>query len=227
MTPEGPPRDFVADKHRFPTYTRAEHGLDSAVHLIGVPAAMVAVVWLLAGVRGAASTRLIASLAVYAVGLIGMLGSSAAYHLTRPGPAKDLLRRADHAMIYVMIAGSYTPLGLNVLEAPGGVLLCAAIWALAAVGIALKLAFPRRFERLSLALYLGMGWAVVSMIGPLIRDLPRLSLELLLAGGVVYSLGAVIYTRHNLKFHTVAWHALVLVAAGLHLAALHVAFVAG
>ena len=97
-------------------------------------------------------------------------------------------------MIFVMIAGTYTPFALNVLAPPGGVALCAAIWALAAAGIAMKLVFPRRFERLSLALYLGMGWAVLVMIGPLVERLPGLSLDLLLGGGVVYSAGAVIYT---------------------------------
>ena len=214
-------------EHGFPTYTRAERGLDVAVHVVGPPAAVVAAGWLLADVWRAASTGLIASLAVYAVGLIGMLGTSAAYHLTRPSRAKELLRRADHAMIYVMIAGTYTPFALNVLLPPGGVALCATVWALAAVGIALKLIYPRRFERLSLALYLCMGWAVLSMIGPLVRLLPAASLQLLVGGGVVYSLGAVIYTRRGLRYHTPVWHTLVLVAVGLHVAALHVAFVPG
>ena len=210
---------------RFPAYSRAERGVDNAVHLIGVPAGVIAAAWLLAGVcRSTESGRLIASMAVYAAGLIGMLGASAAYHLTRPGRAKELLRRTDHAMIFVMIAGSYTPFALNVLESPGGVLLCAAIWALAGIGIAMKLAFPRRFEGLSLALYLGMGWAILFMIRPLIARLPAESLYLLVGGGVVYSLGAAIYTCRRLRFHTAVWHALVLVAAGLHVTALHAAF---
>ena len=210
--------------HRFPLYSRAERRLDTAVHLIGVPVGVIAAAWLLAQACASANERLIAAMLVYAVGLVGMLGTSAAYHLTRPGRAKERLRRADHAVIFVMIAGTYTPLALNVLAPPGGVDLCAAIWALAAGGITLKLAFPRRFERLSLALYLGMGWAVLAMIGQLIDRLPSLSRDLLVGGGVVYSLGALIYTRHRLKFHTAAWHALVLTAACLHATALHAAF---
>lgn len=213
--------------HRFPLYSRAERRLDIAVHLIGVPVGAMAATWLMAVACASANPRLIASMAVYAAGLVGMLGTSAAYHLTRPSRAKELLRRADHAMIYVMIAGTYTPFALNVLLPPGGVALCATVWALAAVGIALKLIYPRRFERLSLALYLCMGWAVLSMIGPLVRLLPPASLQLLVGGGVVYSLGAVIYTRRGLKYHTPVWHTLVLVAVGLHVAALHVAFVLG
>jgi len=211
---------------RFPLYTRAERRLDTAVHLIGVPTGVMAAAWLLAPASATANARLLVSLLVYAAGLVGMLGTSAAYHLTPPGRAKELLRRADHAVIFVMIAGTYTPLALNVLAPPGGVELCAVIWALAAIGITLKLAFPRRFERLALALYLGMGWAVLAMIGQLIERLPGRSLGLLLGGGVVYSLGALIYTCRRLKYHTACWHALVLIAAALHAAALHAAFAA-
>ena len=215
---------MIPADHRFPLYSLAERRLDAAVHLIGVPVGAMAAAWLLALASATANPRLIASMVVYAIGLVGMLGTSAAYHLSPPSPAKELLRRADHAVIFVMIAGTYTPLALNVLAPPGGVDLCAAIWALAGIGITIKLAFPRRFERLSLALYLGMGWAVLAMIGQLIERLPTLSLALLLGGGVVYSAGAAIYTRRRLKYHTVCWHALVLTAACLHATALHAAF---
>ncbi len=211
---------------RFPAYSHAERRLDNAVHLIGVPAGVVAAAWLLAEVCRTDSGRLIASMAVYSAGLIGMLVASAAYHLSHPGRTKELLRRADHAMIFVMIAGSYTPYALNVLEPAAGMGLCVFIWALAAVGIMLSLVFPRRFERLSLALYLGMGWAILTMIRPLIERLPAESFGLLVGGGVVYSLGALIYTRHGWKYHTAIWHAMVLVAAGLHATALHAAFLA-
>lgn len=211
----------------FPIYSRAERWFNNVVHVIGVPAGVAAAAWLLAEVcRSTGSFRLIVSMSIYAAGLIGMLGASAAYHLTRPGRAKELLRRADHAMIYVMIAGSYTPFALNVLQPPTGELLCAFIWAMAAIGIALQLVFPRRFEALSLGLYLGMGWAIVVVIRPLIERLPPASLEFLVGGGLVYSLGALIYTRRGLKFHTAVWHVLVLVAAGLHVTALHAAFLA-
>jgi hemolysin III len=209
---------------RFPSYTSAERAIDSAVHLVGVPAGLAAAGWLLAGVLSTGSSGLIASMTVYAVGLIGMLGASAAYHLARPGRAKEILRRADHSMIFVMIAGTYTPFALNVLVPPGGIALCAGIWGLAIIGIALKLCFPRRFERPALLLYLCMGWAVLSMLRALVERLSPTSLSLLFGGGVAYSVGAMIYTRRGLKYHTAVWHALVLVGAGMHVAALHAAF---
>ncbi len=209
---------------RFPLYSPAERRFDQIVHLIGVPAGMIAASWLLVEVCRTASPPLIASMAVYAVGLIGMLSASAAYNLAPPGRTKEGLRRADHAMIFVMIAGSYTPFAMNALPPPEGVLLCVFIWTVAVAGIGLQLIFPRRFERVSLALYLGMGWAIVLVIRPLVEHLPPESLALLVAGGLVYSLGALVHTRDRLKFHNAIWHVLVLVAAGLHVVALYSAF---
>jgi hemolysin III len=211
-------------EHRFTEYTPAERRFDHAVHLIGVPVGIIGAAWLVTEICRIGNTRLIATILIYATGLVGMLSASAAYHLTRPGRLKELLRRADHAMIYVMIAGTYTPFALNVLEPPWGVVLCAAVWSMAAIGIALRLTFPHRFDRLALALYLGMGWAMVFMIRPLVARLPTESLALLVGGGLVYSLGALIYTRDGLKFHTAVWHVMVLAAAVLHLTALRAAF---
>ena len=204
--------------------TRAETNADRATHLLGVPLGVLAAIWLVGATWPTRNTLLIATIAVYAVGLVAMLSASAAYNLMRPGRAKELLRRLDHSTIYIMIAGTYTPLALNALDPPLSVVLCALVWSLAAAGIALKLAFPRRFERVSLALYLAMGWLVLGVIRPLIEHLPAEALALLVAGGVVYTVGALIYTRERWPFHRPIWHVLVLLAAGLHLTALYAAF---
>ncbi len=166
-----------------------------------------------------ATVKQIATLLVYSFGLLGMLAASAAYHLARPGRLKSVLRRLDHAMIFVMIAGSYTPFALNALGPGLGVPLCIGVWAVAALGVTLKLSCPLRFERLSLALYLGMGWMLLVVIRSLIASLPEEVLLLLLAGGIVYSLGAAVHATERLRFHNAVWHAMVLIAAGLHLAA--------
>jgi hemolysin III len=208
----------------FPACVAAEIAADRVIHLVGVPAGVAAACGLMAAIGPTASAKLTASLLVYSFGLIGMLAASAAYNLSRPGRTKELLRRADHAMIFVMIAGSYTPFALNVLPRNSGRLLCASVWLLAAIGIGMKLAFPRRFERLSLVLYLGIGWSVLSVLGTLIALLPRDVLVLLLLGGVAYSLGALVHSLRRLPFHNAVWHALVLVGAGLHLAALSLQF---
>jgi hemolysin III len=206
-------------KASFPRYDATEAAADRVIHIVGVSAAVTAVVWLLASLAPDATVKQVATLLVYSFGLIGMLAASAAYHLTRPGRLKSALRRIDHAMIFVMIAGSYTPFALNALGPGLGVPLCIAVWALAVIGVALKLACPLRFERVSLALYLGMGWMLLVVIRSFVASLSAEVLLLLLAGGIVYSLGAAVHAAGRLRFHNAMWHAMVLIAAGLHLAA--------
>src|SRR5215469_13743009 len=121
----------------FPQYTPAEAIADRAIHLFTLPAAIGAVGWLFLSAMPTADTRQAAALAIYGCGLIGMLTASAAYNLSPPCRRKELLRRLDRAMIFVMIAGT---------------------WSLAAIGAAGALARPRRFERPLLVLYLVMGW---------------------------------------------------------------------
>ena len=206
------------------SYTAAETALDRLLHLAGPPAGLAGAVWLMAAAAPRAGAKLTITLLIYCCGLVGMLAASAAYHLSRAGPHQELLRRVDHAAIFVMIAGSYTPFTLNALPRRDGAALCAAVWLLAAIGITVKVRFPRRFEPLLLALYLGMGWLLLTMVGTFVAVLPGPVLMLLLAGGVAYSVGALIHGLRRLPFHNVVWHALVLVGAGLHLAAMHVQF---
>ncbi len=213
--PTKPPAAF-AD---FPHCDPAEAAADRAVHVVGVCAGVASVCWLIASVAPEATAGRLATLLVYCFGLIGMLAASAAYNLAGPGRLKAALRRLDHAMIFVMIAGTYTPFALHAVDPDVGVPLCVAAWTLAALGVALKLASPRRFDRLSLALYLGMGWMLLAVIRPLAAALPVDVLALLLGGGIVYSLGAAVHATERPRFHNAVWHAMVLIAAGLHFAA--------
>ena len=220
----GAGRSITPGDSEFPSYTAAETAADRIVHLIGVPAAIAAACWLIVSIGASTGTTLTISLLVYGCGLVGMLAVSAAYNLSEPGRRKELLRRADHAMIYVMIAGSYTPFAANMLPRRDGLLLGGTVWLLAAIGIGAKLVFPRRFERLLLALYLAMGWIVLSMIRTLMTLLPREVFFLLMLGGVAYTVGALLHSLRRVPFHNVAWHVLVLVGAGLHLAAIALQF---
>jgi hemolysin III len=208
----------------FPTYTAAEAAVDRVIHLLGVPAAVAAVFWLFITIGPSAGSTLSITLLIYGFGLIGMLVASAAYNFSQPGHGKELLRRADHAMIFVMIAGSYTPFALNVLAQHGGGWLCVVVWLLAIFGIAIKLALPHRFEHLSLLLYLGMGWSVLGMFNSFVASVQRDVFRLLMMGGVAYSLGVVIHSLRRVPFHNAVWHVLVLVGAALHLAAISLQF---
>ena len=211
--------------YEFPVYTAGERAADAVVHALGVIAGLVGAFWLLTVTAGRVSAAEMGSLIAYGAGLVGMLTASAAYHLTPPGRRKERLRRLDHSMIYVMIAGSYTPFTVNRLDGGTGAVLCAAVWAVAAFGVALKLLYPFRFERLSFALYLGLGWAVLSVAEPLWRSLAPSTLLLLAVGGLVYTVGAVIHTMDRLPYHVPVWHALVVVAASCHFAAVAREFV--
>ena len=212
------------DLARFPVYSRAERRADALVHVLGVVFALVGGGTLLAAVWAVGNARATASVAVYCLGLAAMLGVSAVYNLAPPGPAKEMLRRVDHAVIFVMIAGSYTPFAVNLVARPWGMVLCVAVWTTALAGVVLKLAWPRRFERLGLVLYLATGWMLLPAIGPMAAGLPARVLWLLVAGGVVYSLGTAVHLARRLPFHNAIWHAMVLAAAALHFAAVAVAF---
>jgi hemolysin III len=203
----------------FPSYTRGEAAADRVIHGAGLLVAAAATAWLFATLGPGVGARQSATLAVYCIGLLAMLAASAAYGMTAPGPLKARLRRLDRAMIFVMIASSYTPFAVNALEPKIGLPLCAAVWALASVGVGLKLAGVECRERTWLALYLAMGWLLLPVLPSFVAALPGVVLALLLIGGAVYSLGALIHARASMRFHNALWHAMVLVAAGLHFTA--------
>jgi hemolysin III len=205
----------------FPSYSSAERRIDGAIHLIGTFLAPAGGIWL---VLNAASAETRPGLLVYCLGLVAMLSTSALYNLASNGPKKEILRRMDHAVIFVMIAGTYTPLSLSRLDHTLGTFVLIAIWLCATIGVLLTFVFPRRNEATRVAFYLLMGWIVLIVIGPLSRAISETSLMLLVAGGVAYSVGAIFHLFERVPFHNSIWHGFVLTAAGLHFAAMAVEF---
>ncbi|MFL5289673.1 MAG: hemolysin III family protein, partial [Rhodopila sp.] len=134
--------------------------------------------------------------------------------------AKDVLGKVDQAMIFMMIAGSYTPFAVRAFPPWVGVPLCGIVWTIAAMGVALCVGASRLFDRIGTALYLGIGWLVILVMPLLIAAVSGPVLGLLVAGGVVYSLGVVAHRLVHVAFHNVAWHGMVVAAAALHLAAI-------
>jgi hemolysin III len=206
----------------FPSYTRGETAIDLIVHVAGLFVALVSTGWLIARTAPTATALQMASLVIYSLGLLGMLATSTAYHFARPGRIKTLLRRLDHAMIFVMIAASYTPFALNALAPWIGLPLCAVIWTVATLGGGLKLVDANCSERTYLALYLGMGWSAMFFL----VTLPGVVQALLLAGGCVYSLGSLVHTRGRMPFQNALWHIMVATGAALHFIALTRLFIA-
>lgn len=195
--------------HFFPSYTRLEHLADACVHIVSLLFAAAATAVLLAAAIGALPAADLAGLIVYCIGLMGMFTASAAYNMASRRELKEILRRLDHAAIFVMIAGSYTPFALAIGGTAGHSML-AAVWAIAAIGIAIKLRFPRRFDKLSILLYLAQGWIVLLALEPVAAKLPSQAFWLLLAGGAVYTLGVPFHLMDRMRFHNAIWHLCVL-----------------
>ncbi|MBR0670580.1 PAQR family membrane homeostasis protein TrhA [Neoroseomonas soli] len=202
-------------------YTRGERLADSGIHLLGMSAALIACSAL--AVAGHQSRSILVSVAVglYGIGLLAMLGSSAVYHLVKEGRWKGRFRRLDHAAIFVMIAGTYTPVIVLAMPGPWGWSLLSVVWAGAVAGAAVKFLAPGRFERLSVLAYLALGWVGMAAIGPLLDALRTPDMVLLAAGGLLYSSGVLMHLSTRLRYHNALWHLFVLVAAGCHFVAVY------
>jgi len=197
----------------YAVYGRDERLADAALHVAGVAAALIAapaIVSRAATLYGDAST--VTGAAVYGFGLTAMLVCSASYHLTTHPLAKAILRRFDHAAIYLKIAATYTPFTI-LLAGDRAASILAPIWTAALIGLALKLIAPHRVERISLALYLAMGWAILAIGGPILHGLSPEGLGLMLTGGALYTVGVVFFVWDRLRFHNAIWHAMVLAAS--------------
>lgn len=202
--------------HRGEPYSRAELVLDAVVHAIGlVIAAGLGGALLTAAGIATAPTEL-PMIAVYVVSLVVVLTVSLAFNMAPVAPIKQVLARLDQAAIFLLIAGTYTPL-LALVSGTLGSIMLALVWGGALIGIALKLIVPQHFGRLALVLYLGIGWSGVVVFQSLAAALPMSTLWLLLAGGVAYSSGIVFHVWERLRFHNVLWHCFVVTGATLHL----------
>jgi hemolysin III len=197
-------------------YDRAELIADGIVHGIGVFGGLIAstVLIVLAGVF--ASAYQIVTVSVYAAGLLTMFGFSAAYNLWPVSRRKWLLRRFDHSAIYVLIAATYTPIFAELDDRVFAISLLAGVWGVALAGVVLKLFFPGRFDRVSVGIYLALGWSGVIAYDAGLSSLPRLAIWFILAGGLLYSFGIIFHAWQRLRFQNVIWHCFVLLGAACH-----------
>ena len=204
----------------FPVYTALERRADLVIHVLGLCGAVVLAPVLLHRLGLHATPRQLVSVAIYLAGLVGMLSASAAYNLAPSGRAKARLRVLDRSMIYVMIAGTYTPFALDALAPSSGNLLCALVWIVAGCGVAVELSpLSRLHYNLSLVLYLALGWIVLAFAHAVLTALIPATILLLVCGGVLYTIGAILHAHGRVPFHNPIWHALVAAAAALHFTA--------
>jgi hemolysin III len=197
-------------------YDRAELIADGIVHGIGVFGGLIAATVLIVLTAVYATAFDVAVVSVYAAGLLAMLVLSATYNLWPVSRAKWVLRRFDHSAIYLLIAATYTPIIMELKDSITAMVLLAGVWCVAIVGIVLKLVLPGRFDRLSVGLYLAMGWSGVMLYGRVVATLPTLALGFVAAGGALYSLGVIFHAWQRLRFQNAIWHCFVLLGAACH-----------
>jgi hemolysin III len=201
-------------------YQAGELAADKAVHLAGITLGVVGSLVLVSGASAAANESVLPAVLIYAACLLAMLFCSAAYNLAITSPRREFLRRLDHASIFLMIAGTYTPLTTCRLQGAWAVGITAAVWIGAIGGAVTKLASPRWIERFSLGLYLALGWLILVGTRPLLDAVKPTTAILIFLGGVLYSIGAGIHLWRSLPYHNAIWHGLVLIAASCHYVAI-------
>lgn len=196
--------------------SRAEELANAASHGVGALFAALASPWAVSNAAGAGTLQGIAA-AVFCTTMVLLFSISCIYHALPEGGTKALLQRMDHAAIFLFIAGSYTPFVLGALADDGGQWMLGAVWVAAVLGAFAKLTARLRHPVLSTLLYLAMGWIAVFLIGPLARELPPSGVGLVIAGGVLYTLGAVVFHFDDrIRYGHFIWHLFVLVACACH-----------
>jgi len=211
-----PPTSLIVSARHYAT-ARAMCA-DLVVHIVGLVLAVIGGVVLLAlAVRGH-SVSMVVGVGIYAAGLLAMLAFSTAYNFARPR-FRPLLRRLDHAGIFIMIAGSYTPFTTQNLTGAWAWGMTAAVWSVAAFGALGKLFLPTVGRKLWIPVYLALGWLVVIAMKPMLDSTTWLAMLLLGVGGILYSTGVIFYMNKRLTFCRAIWHGHVVAAAGSHWAA--------
>ena len=193
-------------------YSRRETLADALIHMLGVVAAIAAGVLLIIHTAQSHDPAQVAATSLYAGLLMLSLIVSALYHLLPWERSRPLFRRIDHAAIYLKIAGTYTPLVVLIGSAFAYVVL-AGVWIVALIGAVAKLSFWTADGRGSLPVYLGMGWASLLLIWPMIQSLPLAAVGLIVGGGVLYTLGTLVYRFPDMRYQNAVWHAFVLAAS--------------
>ena len=201
-------------------YDPQEELINAYSHGLGAVLAFIAVIFLI--VKGyALPLGQWISLWVYGLSLVLLLSSSMLYHFAQDERKRYWYKKLDHTAIYYLIAGTYTPfLSIGIPTAKAHYLLIA-LWIIALIGTLFKLVFIHRFQKVSLAAYLVMGWLAVLVMDDMQRYLSRDAIQLLIAGGLAYTVGTLFYALKNVRYSHAIWHVFVLLGAGLHFLAIY------
>ena len=197
-----------------PLQSKEEEKLNVLTHAIGAIGGCVGVVFLMLNYNSAALSAW--PVLVYGFSLVFLFSASSVYHYITEVRHKRKFRILDHISIYFLIAGTYTPICMSVLKESQGYNILIAVWGITAIGLVLKLFFTGKFEKISLLLYLIMGWMIMIDISTFMDNVSSTALLYLMLGGAFYTVGVVFYVLRKLKYHHVIWHVFVLLGAFFH-----------
>lgn len=199
-----------------PRYSFGDELASSVIHGVGIVLSIAGLAMLVAFAALHGNALTVVACAVFGTSLVLLYTASTLYHSISLAAAKPALRALDHIAIYVLIAGTYTPFTLIALPGPWGWSLFVAVWALALAGSALELGLFKRYHKLAVLLYVGMGWIGMVAFKPLSEHLQTGGMLLLIGGGVAYTLGVPFYLWRRLPYHHALWHVFVLAGSVLH-----------
>ncbi len=202
-------------------YPPLEEFLNIYSHVLGLVLSMIGLVFLIQLAVSAGTVWHVVSFTIFGVSLITLYAASSVYHSAKDPIIRNRLRVFDHAAIYVLIAGTYTPFTLVTLHGTLGWTIFGITWAMALIGIILKLFYTGRFSKTSTAMYIFMGWMIVFAIKPLITAFPTEGMTWLVAGGLAYTFGAVLYSIKAIPLNHALFHVLVLMGSGCHFIAVY------
>ena len=189
---------------------------NSISHGLGLVLALVAVPVLVVSAMRAGDMRFLIGVSVFGATMVLLYLASTLYHSTTHEAAKQLFRLFDHTAIFLLIAGTYTPFALGVLRGPWGWSMLTAVWTLAIVGITLKIISRTRHSRISIVLYVLMGWLAVVATKPILELIPLPGILLILAGGIAYTGGLAFFAAHRIRYHHFIWHLFVIAGTICH-----------
>jgi hemolysin III len=193
-----------------------EEFANSISHGLGLVLALVAVPVLVLSAMRAGDVRFLIGVSVFGATMVLLYLASTLYHSVTHEAAKRWFRLFDHTAIFLLIAGSYTPFALGVLRGPWGWSLLAVIWTLAIVGITLKIIARTRHSRISIVLYVLMGWLAVVATKPILELIPLPGILLIVAGGIAYTGGLAFFAAHRIRYNHFIWHLFVIVGTTCH-----------
>ena len=202
-------------------YHKTEETLNIITHFIGLVLSSIGTVFLLLKASSKNNILYLVSFAVFGISLITLYTASTIYHASKDANLRKKLNIFDHAAIFLLIAGTYTPFTLITLKGKIGWIIFGITWLIAITGIILKLFFTGKYDKLSTAMYIFMGWIIVFAIKPLLENLSPEGIKWLFAGGIFYTVGAILYSIPKIKYNHAIFHVFVLLGSFSHFMAVY------